>query len=620
MALASPVWQSLLSGQRHGEPGPEGHFVQLYGADERALARNVARYLWDGLKLGEGLLVIATSEHSEAIERELTALGGDSHAAVQRNQLVFRDAKDLLASFMLDGQPDWSCFEKNVGAAIETLRAGRDHTGLRAYGEMVGVLWSAGQVQSAIRVEEFWNRLLKSNDMKLFCSYPIDLFGEEAHGAAVDGILCAHTHLLPVGENGDLERALNRAMEEILAPEVNAPARIAIKTHSHPAWPSMPTAEADLLSFRRIYSEFAGEVLARAREHYENEKRFRTLLENSFDAISLTDEQGKVLYASGSTARVLGYEPEEIRGRSWFELAHPDDLLEVRQRLAEVLAKPHVPVQLEFRTGHKNGHWCWIESTTTNLLDEPEIRAIVSNYRDISERKATDEEKQRHAEKLARSNEDLQAFAYAAAHDLKEPLRTISACTQLLSRSAGLDENSRKLAGFVVESAKRMSTLLDDLLSFAGLSASARLDRVELNKTLDQALKNLKESIDESAATITLTALPTVLGNESHLVELFQNLIGNAIKYRSDAAIEINISAERSGREWIVKVKDNGIGIAPEYHAQIFGLLKRLHGREVPGTGIGLAICKKIVEVMGGRIWVESEPGKGSVFCFTVTE
>jgi light-regulated signal transduction histidine kinase (bacteriophytochrome) len=253
-------------------------------------------------------------------------------------------------------------------------------------------------------------------------------------------------------------------------------------------------------------------------------------------------------------------------------------------------------------------------------LDEPDLRAIISNYRDISERKAAEDGKQRHADELARSNEEMQAFAYAAAHDLKEPLRTVSACTQLLSRNTSLDDNGRKLAAFVVEGAKRMSTLLDDLLAFAGLSAGIQLDRVELSGALQQAIKNLEELIRESAAKITVSALPSIRGNHSHLVELFQNLIGNAIKYRSNAPSEVDVSAERLGDEWIIRVKDNGIGIAPEYHTHVFGLLKRLHGREVPGTGIGLAICKKIVEIMGGRIWVESEPGRGATFCFTATE
>lgn len=597
---------------------PFSHFVHFYGSDEAALARHAGHFLSEGFSLGEGLLLIATRQHAEAISREMTALGADAQTAREQERLVTLDAGDTLASFMVDGQPDWSRFEAVICGAMERARTCSGQTGARVYGEMVGLLWTAGQYSAAIRVEEFWNRLLKSNAFKLCCAYPIDLFGQEIHEAAVDGVLSAHTHLLPIGENGDLESALKRAMADVLGP--HGAARTLNQAQSRASGPTMPRGAADLLSFRRTHSDLGEAVLARAREHYQNEKRLRALLEHSFDAISLTDQQGNILYASASTTRVLGYKPEDLIGRNGLKLIHPDDLSKVRQILTEVLAKPRISVQMQFRARHKNGQWRWIESNSTNLLDEPELRAVISNYHDISERKAAEDEKQRHADELARSNEEMQAFAYAAAHDLKEPLRTVSACTQLLSRNASLDANGRKLAAFVVESAKRMSALLDDLLAFAGLSSGVHLDRVELSAALKQATKNLEELIRESGATITASSLPSIRGNQSHLVELFQNLIGNAIKYRSEASPKIDISARRLDQEWVVRVRDNGIGIAPEYHAQVFGLLKRLHGREVPGTGIGLAICKKIVEMMGGRIWVESEPGKGSSFCFTAIE
>jgi PAS domain S-box-containing protein len=617
---ALPPEQKSLEAQGPPQPESSPHFVQFYGLDEAALARNAARYLSEGLSLGEGLLVIATKEHVEGISRELMALGVDTQAAIRDERLIVLDGADTLARFMADGQPDWSRFEAVICPAIERIRTRPGQTGVRAYGELVGVLWTAGEYSAAIRVEEFWNQLRKSTDFRLYCSYPIDLFSQELHPSAVDDVLAAHTHLLPAADNGDVENALKRATSEALEPKVKGLARNGMEAQPLAWWPATSRGTSDLLSFRHTYSDLGATVLARAREHYQNEKRFRALLEHSFDGISLIDEQGNVLYASASTKRILGYEPQELIGRSSLALLHPEDLPKIRMALAEVLAKPHIPVQMQFRARHKNGQYRWIESNSTNLLDEPDLRAIISNYRDISERKAAEDGKQRHADELARSNEEMQAFAYAAAHDLKEPLRTVSACTQLLSRNTSLDDNGRKLAAFVVEGAKRMSTLLDDLLAFAGLSAGIQLDRVELSGALQQAIKNLEELIRESAAKITVSALPSIRGNHSHLVELFQNLIGNAIKYRSNAPSEVDVSAERLGDEWIIRVKDNGIGIAPEYHTHVFGLLKRLHGREVPGTGIGLAICKKIVEIMGGRIWVESEPGRGATFCFTATE
>ena len=161
-----------------------------------------------------------------------------------------------------------------------------------------------------------------------------------------------------------------------------------------------------------------------------------------------------------------------------------------------------------------------------------------------------------------------------------------------------------------------MSSMLDDLLALTSLTPQDARDSVDLCRALEQAINYLEQAIHESGASITVGALPRVLGNESQLTGLMQNLLGNAIKYRGPQPARIEVSAERMGTGWVVKVRDNGIGIAPAYHTQIFGLFKRLHQRSVPGTGIGLAICKKIVDGMGGRIWVESEPGKGSTFCF----
>jgi light-regulated signal transduction histidine kinase (bacteriophytochrome) len=231
---------------------------------------------------------------------------------------------------------------------------------------------------------------------------------------------------------------------------------------------------------------------------------------------------------------------------------------------------------------------------------------------------AAEEKQRRDAEELARFNAELQAFAYAAAHDLKEPLRTVAACTQLLVRNAELDEKGKHVAGFIVEGVGRMSALLDGLLAFTGLTFKDPPHTISLNSAAEEAIRNLDEAIRESGATVTVERLPYVLGNESHLLQLFQNLIGNAIKYRAEAPPAIRIRAEQQGSKWTVKISDNGRGIPAEYQDQIFGLFKRLHGRDIPGTGIGLAICRKIVESMGGTIWVESRSGEGATFCFTL--
>jgi signal transduction histidine kinase len=232
----------------------------------------------------------------------------------------------------------------------------------------------------------------------------------------------------------------------------------------------------------------------------------------------------------------------------------------------------------------------------------------------------------RRAEKeLLRANQDLEEFTYAVTHDLHEPLRTVTAYTQLLARRLGaqLNPDERVLMDHIVAGGHRMGELIKDLLLHARLGDAAAGDRplVDCGEAVQDALLNLKASIQECQAAITVDALPLVEGDYPQFVQLFQNLIGNALKYRKpDSIPEIHVSAEREDGGPLISVRDNGIGIKPAYGEQIFGVFKRLHGKEYPGTGIGLAICKRIVERHGGRIWVVSEEGLGTTFFFTLAE
>ena len=273
---------------------------------------------------------------------------------------------------------------------------------------------------------------------------------------------------------------------------------------------------------------------------------------------------------------------------------------------------------MQVRVRQKDGQWRWVESTASNLPDEPHVGAIVLNHREISTRRAEDEETQRLTKELIRSNTELQAFAHTVAHDLRDHLMTISLFTELLVRRVQLKEADQKVAGFIVDGVRRMFTLLDDLLSSAACGFSESLQPVNLEHAAAQAVQNLSAALSSSEATIRLGRLPTVQGKECDLVRVFQNLISNAVKYRSETAIEIDIDAERLGPDWVIRIHDNGIGIPKEHHRRVFGLFTRLHNGEIPGTGVGLSVCKKIVEGLGGAIWVESEPGAGSTFCFTV--
>jgi signal transduction histidine kinase len=225
---------------------------------------------------------------------------------------------------------------------------------------------------------------------------------------------------------------------------------------------------------------------------------------------------------------------------------------------------------------------------------------------------------------LQRSNEELRQFAYVASHDLQEPLRTVASFTQLLVSRYGkqTDPDSAEFVAYIVDGVERMSSLIHDLLQYSSTGGSKTLptEPASMEGALAEVLFALSAAIDASGAAITYDHLPEVWVENRSLITLLQNLIGNAIKYRGDQPPRIHISAEPSGSKWRVSVRDNGIGIAPEYHERIFGIFKRLHGKEIPGTGIGLAICQRIVQWHGGDIWVESESGSGSKFIFTLPQ
>jgi light-regulated signal transduction histidine kinase (bacteriophytochrome) len=243
--------------------------------------------------------------------------------------------------------------------------------------------------------------------------------------------------------------------------------------------------------------------------------------------------------------------------------------------------------------------------------------------RDIAERKRAEESLRRTAEDLARSNKDLEQFAYVASHDLKEPLRMVTGFMSLLkNRCQGkLDAKSDEYIAFASDGAARMQRLIDDLLVYSRAGRGEITERTDIGGVLERVLASLTVSIQESAAAVTHDPLPTIACNPLELTQVFQNLIGNAIKFREERQPEIHVAAQRQAGDWLFTVRDNGIGIDPQFADRIFMIFQRLHTREqYPGTGIGLAICKKIVERHGGRIWMESEPGKGSTFCFTIPD
>ena len=250
--------------------------------------------------------------------------------------------------------------------------------------------------------------------------------------------------------------------------------------------------------------------------------------------------------------------------------------------------------------------------------------ATIAQGQDITERKKTEESLKIVAEILKRSNSELEQFAYVASHDLQEPLRMITSYTQLLEQryKGKLDKDADEFIGYAVDGANRMRGLIDDLLTYSRVSRLGKpFESTDVESTLDIALLNLKASITENHAVVTHDKLPVVMADGGQLVQLLQNLIGNAIKFHGKEPPRVHVSSHDKRTEYVFSIRDNGIGISPEYYDRLFKIFQRLHTREeYPGSGIGLAVCKRIVERHGGRIWIESQVGKGSIIYFTLNK
>jgi PAS domain S-box-containing protein len=384
----------------------------------------------------------------------------------------------------------------------------------------------------------------------------------------------------------------------------------------------------------------------------ESEEKLRTLVESLPVGISILDKDRNVIYDNPALERILDLTKEGLlkgkyAGREYVK----SDMTEISlDELPSVKAFNEQKTAEDVEVGviKEDNSIIWT-NVSAIPLSFPDWRVLIVTS-NITERKKAEEytqkllknEKQLTAElqtsneelmqiqheltktinKLATSNEELEQFAYVASHDLQEPLRMVGSFTQLLEKryKDQLDEDADDYIGFIVDGANRMKDLIDDLLAFSRLNTEAKeFELTELENALDDVLFNLEIVIEENNATIIRESLPSIRCDSSQIKQLFQNLIVNAIKFHSDKSPEINISSHDAGKEWLFGVSDNGIGIDVEHQKKIFDVFRRLHTRdEFEGTGIGLAICKRIVERHGGRIWVESEPGKGSTFYFTI--
>jgi PAS domain S-box-containing protein len=357
------------------------------------------------------------------------------------------------------------------------------------------------------------------------------------------------------------------------------------------------------------------------------EGRYRGLLEAAPDAMVVVNQGGEIVLLNVQVEKQFGYRRDELVGQKVKNIipeGFAERLIADALRSTEDALAQQIGTGIELTGRHKNGSNFPIE-IMLSPLESAEGILVTAAIRDITTRKKAEENLLHKVEELNRSNEELGQFAYIASHDLQEPLRMVASYTQLLSRryKGKLDADADEFIAFAVDGASRMQRLIQDLLAYSRVGTKGR-DLLDTSgeEALQRALINLRGAVEESGAVVTHDPLPTVWADETQLIQLFQNLVGNGIKYQNGGVPRVHISAARNdGKKWIFSVKDNGLGIDSQYFDKIFGMFQRLHKREeFSGTGIGLAICKKIVERHGGSISVESQPGHGSTFRFALTE
>lgn len=352
------------------------------------------------------------------------------------------------------------------------------------------------------------------------------------------------------------------------------------------------------------------------------EEHFRLLIENAQEVVLVLEADGVMRYKSPSIERALGYKIHDLLRKSLFEFVAAYDLPKMLTVFNESIRQAGTTQFAEFRCRHKDGSWRTMQAWLKNLLQDRVVEGIIVNLRDVTQLKQTEEAVKKTADDLARSNQELEQFAYAASHDLQEPLRKIASYTQLLQQryKGRFDAEADKFIGYIVDGAYRMQALIRDLLMYSRAGrGELTLEPTDLEQVLAQALSNLETALQANQATVTHDPLPMIMASPSQITQVLQNLVGNAIKYHGDDPPTVHVSATQRSGLWQVSVKDNGIGINPQYADRVFVIFQRLHTKkEYPGTGIGLAICKKMVERHGGQIWVESEEGKGSTFKFTI--
>ena len=367
-------------------------------------------------------------------------------------------------------------------------------------------------------------------------------------------------------------------------------------------------------------------MLFRSINNENSLKEINQLFESTFSqaavGIAHVSPNGEFKRINQKFCDITGYSMDEMQTLTFQKITHPEDLEIDMQYVKALLNGEMRTYTLEKRYIRKDNSIIWINLTVSLVRDENNSpKFFISVIEDINAKKIAEEQLKISNELLKRSNRDLEQFAYVASHDLQEPLRIIANFTQLFEKkfTSKIDAEADEFIHFIIDSTKRMQDLINDLLSYSRISSQKRkYSEIDLNETIEKILFDLDALIKENNVLIEYEKFPFIFGEKTQIYQLFLNLISNAIKFHSEKQPQIKIACQSNKNEHQISVEDNGIGIDPEFFDRIFIIFQRLHGKNIPGTGKGLAISKKIVEQHGGKIWVESKVGKGAKFIFTI--
>ncbi len=373
-----------------------------------------------------------------------------------------------------------------------------------------------------------------------------------------------------------------------------------------------PDAIISQLRERLAASEDDNRMLRQIEAHLA---QFRTLFDLAHDLLCIVGFDGYFKHLNPAWERTLGFAIDDLMAQPFIELVHPDDR-DATLEAARKLQAGETIVGFENRYPCQDGSYRWL---IWKSVPDPDERLIYAVVRDVTDEKRTAEEIQHYAQELERSNADLEQFAYVASHDLQEPLRMVTSYLQLLQRryQGQLDDDADEFLGYAVDGANRMKALIDALLRYSRVSRTElHIEPLDVEAVLQEVLSDLQLPIEEAGARVTCDPLPTVAADRAQFRQVLQNLIENALKFSADGTTpEIHVGAEESEAAWTLSVRDNGIGVDPAYHDQLFIPFKRLHGHDAyAGTGIGLAMCQKISQRHGGRMWVDSQLNEGTTF------